>query len=231
MADIIQQLLDLKEWAQDPTRYERRMNFRGAGLVQPGQLGVRQGYAGPKGGVFSIDEYKAIAAEYDTVLQEAFDNRTLKNVPDFKEWATTNHGEQFNKRHHQKDVTKHSKLQFNKTRHKLLDTLIDEANDGFKFVKIRDLQEQAGFTRKTAFMPGKDIYGKLDTTTDKMKKGFDHLFMDTNKPAIEMFDSMRQLQKLTDISDAPSRYLKGYVPYEDSKGLIKRLALPLSSYR
>jgi len=45
MADIIQQLLDLKEWAQDPTRYERRMNFRGAGLVQPGPEGVRQGYA------------------------------------------------------------------------------------------------------------------------------------------------------------------------------------------
>jgi len=43
MADIIQQLLDLKEWAQDPTRYERRMNFRGAGLVQPGPEGVRQG--------------------------------------------------------------------------------------------------------------------------------------------------------------------------------------------
>jgi len=45
MADIIQQLLDLKEWAQDPTRYERRMNFRGAGLVQPGPEGVRQGFA------------------------------------------------------------------------------------------------------------------------------------------------------------------------------------------
>jgi hypothetical protein len=54
MADIIQQLLDLKEWAQDPTRYERRMNFRGAGLVQPGPEGVRQGYGGPP--VYTINE-------------------------------------------------------------------------------------------------------------------------------------------------------------------------------
>jgi len=49
MADIIQQLLDLKEWAQNPERYERRLNFRGAGLVQPGPEGVRQGYARPGG--------------------------------------------------------------------------------------------------------------------------------------------------------------------------------------
>ena len=198
-------------------------------LVQPGP--GRQGYAGPKGGVFSIDEYKGIAAEYDTVLQEAFDNRTLKNVPEFKEWATTNHGEQFNKKHHRKAVTKHSKLQFDTTRNKLLDTLMDEANDGFKFVELKTLQKQAGFTGKTAFPPGKKIYGKLDTATDKMKKGFDHLFMDSNKPAVEMFDSMRQLQKLTGIADAPARFLEGYVPYEDSKGLIKRLAIPLSKQR
>ena len=28
MANIIQQLEDLKEWAQDPTRYARRLAFR-----------------------------------------------------------------------------------------------------------------------------------------------------------------------------------------------------------
>ena len=41
---IIQQLEDLKEWSQDSTRYERRLNFRGGQLVQPGP--GRQGYAG-----------------------------------------------------------------------------------------------------------------------------------------------------------------------------------------
>jgi len=49
MADIIQQLLDLKEWSQNPERYERRLNFRGAGLVQPGPEGVREGYAPRRG--------------------------------------------------------------------------------------------------------------------------------------------------------------------------------------
>jgi len=46
MPDIIQQLLDLKEWSQDSARYERRMNFRGGQLVQPGP--GRQGYSGQK---------------------------------------------------------------------------------------------------------------------------------------------------------------------------------------
>ena len=43
--DVVQQLLDLKEWSQNPERYERRLNFRGAGLVEQGLAGVRQGYA------------------------------------------------------------------------------------------------------------------------------------------------------------------------------------------
>jgi len=45
---IIQQLEDLKEWSQDSTRYERRLNFRGGQLVQPGP--GRQGYQGRPGG-------------------------------------------------------------------------------------------------------------------------------------------------------------------------------------
>ena len=45
MRTTLQQLEDLKEWSQDSTRYERRLNFRGGQLVQPGQPGVRQGYA------------------------------------------------------------------------------------------------------------------------------------------------------------------------------------------
>jgi hypothetical protein len=48
MPDIIQQLLDLKEWSQDSARYERRLNFRAGQLVQPGPEGVRQGYGDKK---------------------------------------------------------------------------------------------------------------------------------------------------------------------------------------
>ena len=44
MTNTIQQLEDLKEWSQDSTRYERRLNFRGGQLVQPGP--GRQGYKG-----------------------------------------------------------------------------------------------------------------------------------------------------------------------------------------
>ena len=44
MANIIQQLEDLKEWSQNPERYERRMNFRNGQLVDHGP--GRQGYGG-----------------------------------------------------------------------------------------------------------------------------------------------------------------------------------------
>ena len=44
MTNTIQQLEDLKEWSKDSTRYERRLNFRGGQLVQPGP--GRQGYRG-----------------------------------------------------------------------------------------------------------------------------------------------------------------------------------------
>ena len=43
MANIIQQLEDLKEWSQDSARYERRLNFRGGQLVQPGRMEFRKG--------------------------------------------------------------------------------------------------------------------------------------------------------------------------------------------
>ena len=36
MVSTLRQLQDLKEWAQDSTRYERRLAFRGGQLVQPG---------------------------------------------------------------------------------------------------------------------------------------------------------------------------------------------------
>ncbi len=48
MADVIQQLWDLKEWAQNPVAYDerqqRRSQFRNGQLVQPGP--GRQGYRG-----------------------------------------------------------------------------------------------------------------------------------------------------------------------------------------
>ena len=48
MVNTIRQLQDLKEWAQDSTRYERRLAFRGGQLVQPGP--GRQGFKGEGSG-------------------------------------------------------------------------------------------------------------------------------------------------------------------------------------
>ena len=54
MTTTIQQLEDLKEWSQNSARYERRLNFRGAGLVQPGP--GRQGYADKRKSPTKINE-------------------------------------------------------------------------------------------------------------------------------------------------------------------------------
>jgi len=76
--------------------------------------------------------YKQIAQEYDQVLQTAVNNRDFRNVPEFKEWAIKNYGPTFEKTHYRKKVTKLSKLKYYETQSKLLDTLIDEANQGLK---------------------------------------------------------------------------------------------------
>jgi len=88
MADIIQQLLDLKEWGQNPERYERRLNFRGAGLVQPGPEGMRQGYA-PKSQVLRKPEMRRVTSlrpHQVTIYRNAVETRAKKRdlrVPDW----------------------------------------------------------------------------------------------------------------------------------------------------
>ena len=109
-----------------------------------------------------------------------------------------------------------------------LKRLIDEANKGFKFVKIKDLQEAAGFSRKTSFNSKDGIYGSLDTLEIKLQKAFDYVMGDPNKLVVDMFDPMSQVKKLVGTSDAPGRYLKGYEPYESNKKIIKVLAAPKS---
>ena len=65
MRTTLQQLEDLKEWSQDSTRYERRLNFRGGQLVQPGQPGVRQGYEGPT-------NWKPLGKRYQNKIKKVF---------------------------------------------------------------------------------------------------------------------------------------------------------------
>jgi len=177
--------------------------------------------------------YKQIAQEYDQVLQTAVNNRDFRNVPEFKEWAIKNYGPTFEKTHYRKKVTKLSKLKYYETQSKLLDTLIDEANQGLKYKSFNELQQQAGYSKKTGIGAGKGStkYGRLDTAADKMKKGFDYLYGNPNKPVSEMFDSFKQLRKITGLNVEPSKYLKGYAPYEENKRVIKNLSTTLSKQR
>ena len=112
-----------------------------------------------------------------------------------------------------------------------LKRLIDEANDGFKYVRLKDLQVKAGYSKNTAaFSPNEKIYGSLETMEDKAKKAFDYIFSDPDKLVVDMFDPMSQVKKLIGMSDknAVGPFLKGYEPYESQKLLIKTLAVPKS---
>ena len=103
-----------------------------------------------------------------------------------------------------------------------LDQLIKKANEGFKLVKMKDLQVKAGYSRSTNLM------GNLDTLETKFKKAFNFIMNNPDKPVVDMFDPMTQVKKLVGSPDAPGRYLKGYAPYEEAKSLIKVLAIPKS---
>ena len=107
----------------------------------------------------------------------------------------------------------------------LFDQLVEEANKGFKLVKRKDLQVKAGYNISTNLM------SNLDTLEIKLKKAFEHVMGDPNKLVSEMFDPMTQVKKLVGTNDAPGRYLKGWAPYEESRRLIKNLAVPLSKQR
>ena len=107
----------------------------------------------------------------------------------------------------------------------LLLRLVKEANQGFKFVKRKDLQVQAGYNKSTN-ITAKEI--GLDTLETKIKKAFDFVMGDSDKLVIDAFDPMTQVKKLVGTNDAPARYLKDYAPYEETKRLIKVLAVPRS---
>ena len=107
----------------------------------------------------------------------------------------------------------------------LLLRLVKKANEGFKYVKRKDLQVQAGYKRSTN-ITAKEI--GLDTLETKLKKAFDFVMGNPDKFVSDMFDPMTQVKKLVGTNEAVGRYLKDYAPYEESRRLIKVLAAPRS---
>ena len=79
--NIIQQLQDLKEWSQNRSRYERRMNFRNGQLVQPGP--GRLGF--DKGGMANVLNYlnnlkPGTELTMNDIMKVAGDNKWEVNV-------------------------------------------------------------------------------------------------------------------------------------------------------
>ena len=227
----IENMEAINRFVRDNPRTEKA---GGGMLVQPGFDGTRQGYAGKKAP--KVDNPKIKIFQHKTQEGKKYTGQPFVRDATKKKELPPNTVRRGEKVIFLGDNAMANAEAFSQTFKKKggdineLRRLIDEANDGFKFVKIKDLQVKAGFSKDTSFLPKDNIYGSLDTMKDKAKKAFDYVFSDPNKPVKDTFDPMSQVKKLIGMSDknAVGPLLQGYAPYEESKRLIKVLAVPRS---
>ena len=83
--DIIQQLLDLKEWSQDSARYERRLNFRAGQAKKKEQA---EALKNPKKWIDNPKKLEAFIKSEDPVPRNAKEKKQIKVVkkPLPKDW-------------------------------------------------------------------------------------------------------------------------------------------------
>jgi hypothetical protein len=175
--NTIQQLEDLKEWSQDSTRYERRLNFRGAGLVQPGP--GRQGYQGVKPGpkpsskrVQAIDD---VVKEFNTMVMKDFNKGNLSKTPEFYTFLKKNYPKKLSSLYQSLNLIETQPLYTPDLRRNLMDKLIQEANAGEKFVEFGDLYAKVGESKSVQVSRWRKYVDKLDTRADKVSKVFDSI--------------------------------------------------------
>ena len=91
-----------------------------------------------------------------------------------------------------------------KIRLNFANSLIEDANQGFKFINAETLFKNAGFTSKEY----KSLYAtkklvKLDQAIDKVDKGFTALFSTkTNSKAVDLFNPIEKIAELTGLSNS-----------------------------
>jgi len=176
---------------------EFRTPFRGAGLVDHGPEGVRQGYAavikqgvqpgpgragkGPYNPLLSERGQKIIKAvkEYNNLLLKDFNKGNLVNTKSFAQFAGKKYGHQLVKA--QSDIAyiypevKEFKLQkLDTARDNLFKKLINEANQGERFVDFQSIAKKISKTAPVVHTSA--AYRKLlDTKSDKVKKVFNNM--------------------------------------------------------
>ena len=176
---------------------EFRTPFRGAGLVDHGPSGVRQGYAavikqgvqpgpgragkGPYNPLLSERGQKIIKAvkEYNNLLLKDFNKGNLVNTKSFAQFAGKKYGHQLVKA--QSDIAyiypevKEFKLQkLDTARDNLFKKLINEANQGERFVDFPSIAKKISKTAPVVHTSA--AYRKLlDTKSDKVKKVFNNM--------------------------------------------------------
>ena len=134
------------------------------------------------------------------------------------------------------DVVKKKQTKTLKQKYLQLKNLAEKANEGFKYVQMKDLTGEVGLatrrskSQKMAFKK----YGipKLDSAEDKVKKAFMFLTADPNKPVEELFSFNSQIANLTGTNQQQVGVLLGELPeYQDFKPVMNKLNIAASRAR
>ena len=134
------------------------------------------------------------------------------------------------------DVVKKKQTKTLKQKYLQLKNLAEKANEGFKYVQMKDLTGEVGLAtrRSTSQKKAFKKYGipKLDSAEDKVKKAFMFLTADPNKPVEELFSFNSQIANLTGTSQSQVGVLLGELPeYQDFKPVMNKLNIAASRAR
>jgi hypothetical protein len=180
-----------------------------------------------KANKIGVDTYKQIASEYDKVIEQGFANKSFKDVPTFREWikdfSLDNYGREFNDSLIKK-ISPYLKISSQQARIDLFRQLVNEANQGLKFVQRVDLKEQAGLSRSQATSEKAWNIPDLDIAKDKHIKAFNFLTSDPNRPVEELFDFTQKVAQATGTSKGEASATLNALPeYKNFKPIADRL--------
>ena len=158
-----------------------RPGFRGAGLVEQGPAGVRQGYAdkekkpGPRPDSKRKLTISNAVEEYNTKVMADFKKGNLSDTSEFFTFLKNKYPKKYNAIYQSLSLVETKPVSIPSLKKKLIDKLIQEANAGEKFVEFIDLQKKVSNSKSVLLHTWRKEVDKLDTMTDKVSKVFDNI--------------------------------------------------------
>jgi hypothetical protein len=155
-----------------------RPGFRGAGLVEQGLAGVRQGYngkPGPKPSSKRVQAIEDVVKKFNTIVMDDFNKGNLSKTPEFFTFLKKNYPKKSSALYQSLDLIETQPLYTHDLRRNLMDKLVQEANAGEKFVEFGDLYAKVGESKSVPVSRWRKYVDKLDTRNDKISKVLDNI--------------------------------------------------------